>query len=297
MKQWRALSTSNLDDSPSLHTTDGPNSRAPAVMNAEPADSSAAPYALSGRDLAFSYGKGQPIFESVSLDVRPREIVALLGGSGCGKSSLLRVLAKLAEPSRGEIEFLGAPLLAPHPRAALVFQQPSLLPWLSVAGNVGFGLDFSHQPQIDRVALDKRVRDALEAVSLSRHDKLYPAQLSGGMAQRVSLARALAREPQLLLADEPFSALDAITRAEMQTLLVELVHRWHTAALLVTHDIDEAILVADRILLMGRAEPAQPARVLHEWTVSIERPRESHAAEVTALRLDILAALQSLRHA
>ena len=101
----------------------------------------------------------------------------------------------------------------------------------------------------------------------------------------------------MLLADEPFSALDAITRAEMQTLLVELVHRWHTAALLVTHDIDEAILVADRILLMGRAEPAQPARVLHEWTVSIDRPRESRAAEVTALRLDILAALQSLRHA
>lgn len=297
MKQWQALSPSNLDDSPSLHTTDGPICRAPAVMNAEPADSSAAPYALSGRGLAFSYGKGQPIFESVSLDVRPREIVALLGGSGCGKSSLLRVLAKLAEPSRGEIEFLGAPLLAPHPRAALVFQQPSLLPWLSVAGNVGFGLDFSHQPQIDRAALDKRVRDGLEAVSLSRHDKLYPAQLSGGMAQRVSLARALAREPQLLLADEPFSALDAITRAEMQTLLVELVHRWHTAALLVTHDIDEAILVADRILLMGRAEPAQPARVLHEWTVSVERPRESRAAEVTALRLDILAALQSLRHA
>ena len=297
MKQWRALSLSNFDDSPSLQTTDGPNRRAPAVMNAEPADPSAAPYALSGRGLAFSYGKGQPIFESVSLNVRPREIVALLGGSGCGKSSLLRVLAKLAEPSRGEIEFLGAPLLAPHPRAALVFQQPSLLPWLSVAGNVGFGLDFSHQPQIDRVALDKRVRDALEAVSLSRHDKLYPAQLSGGMAQRVSLARALAREPQLLLADEPFSALDAITRAEMQTLLVELVHRWHTAALLVTHDIDEAILVADRILLMGRAEPAQPARVLHEWTVSIDRPRESRAAEVTALRLDILAALQSLRHA
>ena len=93
---------------------------------------------LSGRDLTFAYGEGQPIFEAVSLDVRPREIVALLGGSGCGKSSLLRVLAKLAEPSRGEVEFLGQPLTSPHPRAALVFQQPSLLPWLNVAGNVGF---------------------------------------------------------------------------------------------------------------------------------------------------------------
>jgi NitT/TauT family transport system ATP-binding protein len=267
-----------------------------AVMHAAAAEASTLPFALSGRDLAFAYGQGQPIFEAVSLNVRPREIVALLGGSGCGKSSLLRVLAKLAEPTRGEVEFLGQPLTAPHPRAALVFQQPSLLPWLNVAGNVGFGLDFSHQPEIDRAALEARVREALEAVSLSGQDKLYPAQLSGGMAQRVSLARALAREPQLLLADEPFSALDAITRAEMQTLLVELVHRWHTAALLVTHDIDEAILVADRVLLMGRPQPTQPARVLHEWSVSIERPREDHAAEVTALRLDILAALASLRH-
>ncbi len=266
------------------------------MTHAAVVDALTAPFALSGRDLAFAYGEGQPIFEAVSLDVRPREIVALLGGSGCGKSSLLRVLAKLAEPTRGEVEFLGQPLTAPHPRAALVFQQPSLLPWLNVAGNVGFGLDFSHQPEIDRAALEARVREALEAVSLSGHDKLYPAQLSGGMAQRVALARALAREPQLLLADEPFSALDAITRAEMQTLLVELVHRWHTAALLVTHDIDEAILVADRILLMGRTQPTQPARVLHEWSVSIERPREDHAAEVTALRLDILAALHSLRH-
>ena len=253
--------------------------------------------ALRARDLAFSHAKAEAVFEGVSLDVRQREIVALLGGSGCGKSTLLRVLACLDAAQRGGVEFLGVPLTAPHPRAALVFQQPSLLPWLNVTGNVGFGLDFAHQPAIDRAALDQRVREALVAVGLAGRERLYPSQLSGGMAQRVALARALAREPQLLLADEPFSALDAITRAEMQALLVELVHRWHTAALLVTHDIDEAIAVADRILLMGAPGPGQPARVLREWSVSIERPREGWAAEVTALRLDILKALQTQRRA
>jgi NitT/TauT family transport system ATP-binding protein len=177
-----------------------------------------------------------------------------------------------------------------------VFQQPSLLPWLNVAGNVGFGLDFAHQPAIDRAALAARVREALAAVGMAGRERLYPSQLSGGMAQRVALARALARQPQLLLADEPFSALDAITRAEMQTLLVELVQRWHTAALLVTHDIDEAIAVADRILLMGAPGPAQPARVLREWSVAIARPRAASPAETTALRLDILNALHTQRH-
>ena len=253
-------------------------------------------WVLEGRDLSFGYAKGQPVFADVSLQVAHREIVCLLGGSGCGKSTLLRVLARLETGGRlngrGEVRFLGEPLAAPHPRAALVFQHPSLLPWLDAARNVGFGLDFARQPQLGKAEAVQRVNDALSAVGLAGQGGLYPAQLSGGMAQRVSLARALAREPQLLLADEPFSALDAISRAEMQELLVELVHRWHTAALLVTHDIDEAILVGDRILLMGR----QPGRIVREWRVDIGRPREADPAAVTALRLDILAALHDVRH-
>ncbi|WP_439588224.1 ABC transporter ATP-binding protein [Hydrogenophaga sp.] len=248
---------------------------------------------LRAHDLAHAYPNGTAVFQAVSLDVKAREIVCLLGGSGCGKSTLLRALAGLSKPLRGQVEFLEAPLNEPHPRAALLFQQPSLLPWLDVARNVGFGLNFTHQPTLPREQLQARVATALDAVGLGGQHRLRPAQLSGGMAQRVALARALAREPQLLLADEPFSALDAITRAQMQTLLVELVHRWHTAALLVTHDIDEAILVADRILLMGAPAPGEPAQLLREWTVSIERPREAAPAEVTAMRLDILQALHA----
>lgn len=248
--------------------------------------------ALQGENLSYIHAQGQaPVFESLNLQVQPREIVGLLGGSGCGKSTLLRVLSGLARPTSGHVQFMGEALLKPHPRAALVFQQASLLPWLHVAGNVGFGLDFKHQPDLSAAVRAERVAEAIEAVGLTAHQKAYPRALSGGMAQRVALARALARQPQMLFADEPFSALDAITRAEMQALLVSLVHRWHTAALLVTHDIDEAILVADRIVLMG----AQPGRLIREWVVDIPRPRESHPAQTTALRLDILDALRDGR--
>jgi NitT/TauT family transport system ATP-binding protein len=248
-------------------------------------------WALQVEGLAFHYAAAVPVFADVSLRVSSREIVCLLGGSGCGKSTLLRVLAGLLPPSRGAVRFLDAPLLQPDPRSALVFQQASLLPWLNVAGNVGFGLDFARQPKITAIDHRMRVAQAIEAVGLGGHEHVYPAALSGGMAQRVALARALAREPALLFADEPFSALDAITRAEMQALLVEVVHRWHTAVLLVTHDIDEAILVADRILLMG----GQPGRIVREWQVQIPHPRQADSAAVITLRMEILAALLGLR--
>jgi NitT/TauT family transport system ATP-binding protein len=244
--------------------------------------------ALQARGLRIGYG-GHAVVDGISLDIDKREIVCLLGGSGCGKSTLLRGLAGLATPQAGSVSFLGVPLREPHPRAALVFQQPSLLPWLDVRGNVGFGLDFARQPTIERGARLRRIEEAIDAVGLGGRAHAYPAQLSGGQAQRVALARALARQPELLFADEPFSALDAITRAEMQALLVDLVHRWHTAALLVTHDIDEAILVADRILLMA----GQPGRIVREWRVDIPRPREAHADRVIALRLDIVGALRT----
>ena len=261
------------------------------------------PLVLQGNGLAFAYAGHSPVFAGVDVDIRAQEIVCLLGGSGCGKSTLLRTLAGLSPPTSGDVQFLGAALTRPHPRAAVVFQQASLLPWLDVRGNVSFGLDFKHQPHLSHDVLQQRVLQAIEAVGLKGKEKLYPAQLSGGMAQRVSLARALAREPQLLLADEPFSALDAITRTEMQELLVEVVHRWQAAALLVTHDIDEALLVADRILLMGTQTlteqtggNARSGCIVREWKVDLPHPRHAHPARLTALRLEILAALHEIRH-
>lgn len=266
--------------------------RVAALQDAQdPADTTYPGVALEGRNLHFGYTDEAAILADVSLKVYKREIVCLLGGSGCGKSTLLRVLAGLAHASSGIVHFLGKPLQEPHPRSALVFQQASLLPWLDVVGNTGFGLDFSRQPEIDKASRTARIAEAIDAVGLRGHEHAFPAQLSGGMAQRVALARALAREPELLFADEPFSALDAITRSEMQALLVDVVHRWHTAVLLVTHDIDEAILVADRILLMGH----QPGRIVHEWSIDIPHPREVHASAVVSLRLEILDALRMLR--
>ena len=238
---------------------------------------------LQAHGLAFAHPNAGPLFSSLDLTVNPGEIVALLGGSGCGKSSLLRVLAGLAKPQAGQVLLEGQTLSTPHPRAALLFQQPSLLPWLRVDANVAFGLDFERQPKTTADEREARVRAALDAVGLLPAARLWPSQLSGGMAQRVALARALAREPLLLFADEPFSALDAITRAEMQSLLVDVVHRFHAAVLLVTHDIDEALAVADRVLLMGAGG----------WRAQWTLPPAADPRARAALRPDVLDALHS----
>ena len=242
---------------------------------------------LEASGLAFAHPGGPRLFESVSLDIRANEIVALLGASGCGKSSLLRVLAGLEAPLAGRIAMgslaEGRELTSPDPRAALLFQQPSLLPWLRIEGNVAFGLDFRHQPRLTPAERGERVATALAAVGLSAAARQWPAQLSGGMAQRAALARALAREPLLLFADEPFSALDAITRAEMQALLLDVVRRFGTAVLLVTHDIDEALAVADRVLLMGHGGLAA------QWRL----PAAADARQ--RLRPELLATLEATR--
>ncbi|MEX3856654.1 ABC transporter ATP-binding protein [Paraburkholderia sp. BR10923] len=241
---------------------------------------------------ALTLGYGQPgrteVLAGVSLSIETGEVVALLGPSGSGKSTLLRALAGLVRPSSGSVSVEGALLNGPHPKVALAFQDPCLLPWLSAGKNVGFGLTFAHQDRLTRLERAERVRSALHAVGLEYAAALRPSQLSGGMAQRVALARALARQPRVLLLDEPFSALDEVTRAAMQQLLVRLVSTLRCATALVTHDIDEALLVADRILLLG-----SHGRFVGTWHVNVPHPRDEFVGELGAMRIDILRSLRA----
>lgn len=181
----------------------------------------------------------------------------------------------------------GTALRGPRPDVALAFQDPCLLPWLSVEKNVAFGLDFSRQPDLPRSMRRERVLTALNQVGLAHARHYAPRQLSGGMAQRAALARCLARKPGTLLLDEPFGALDEVTRAEMQQLLVNVVRDTGAATLLVTHDIDEALLVSDRIVVLGNPSP-----LILQLTIDIPSPRDRHLDALGALRIQILQALR-----
>lgn len=233
----------------------------------------------------------QEILRDFSLTVSAGEVLVLLGPSGVGKSSLLRVLAGLQPARRGTVRLFGEALRSPHPRVAFMFQDACLLPWLDVRRNVAFGLGFKRQPRLDPELRHQRVDAALDEVGLTRAAGVYPDQLSGGMAQRVSLARALVRQPRVLLLDEPFSALDEVTRSDMQQLLLAVTRRHHTAVVMVTHDIDEALTLADRVLLVG----GQPGHLLRDWPLALPHPRDETAVELIAMRAQIVHTLRSTR--
>lgn len=216
----------------------------------------------------FDLGRGEGLLavQDVSLSVQPNEFVSLLGPSGCGKSTLLMMAAGLEEITSGRILVDGQEVVGPGLDRGVVFQTYTLFPWLTVAENVRFALKKSNLPAAKQEEL---VHRHLELVGLAAFAAAYPNQLSGGMRQRVAIARALVYRPQILLMDEPFGALDAQTRMLMQELLLEVWQQDRTTVLFVTHDVDEAILLSDRIYVMT----ARPGRIKAELRVDLPRPR------------------------
>ncbi|WP_213991777.1 ABC transporter ATP-binding protein [Sodalis sp. dw_96] len=222
-----------------------------------------------------------PVLSHISFQVSPGEFITLLGPSGCGKSTLLRLVAGLENPTAGRVLANGVPIRQPDPSRVVVFQDPTLFPWRTVWQNVALGLQAQGQlNQQGRL----RVDNVLERVGLTQFAGAYPRQLSGGMAQRAALARALVNDPRLLILDEPLGKLDSLTRIRMQGELVGLWQEKHYSVLMVTHDVEEALLMANRVLVFG----PRPTRILETINIDLPYPRRRDLPQLVALRTRIL---------
>ncbi len=229
-----------------------------------------------------TYLNGVRALERFSARIPQGEIVAIIGGSGCGKSTLLRAIAGLDRASSGRIVLDDIEISAPHAKIGIIFQEPRLLPWLSVADNIGFGL-----ADVPSDVREDKVETALARVGLADKAKAWPRELSGGQAQRVAIARALVPQPEVLLLDEPFSALDAFTRADLQDHLLDLWRDTRPTLVLVTHDVDEAVVLADRVLVMR----PRPGRLFDEIAINLTRPRDRTSPLFESFKRRILTAL------
>lgn len=237
---------------------------------------------LALRHVSKTYANGVVALDGISLDVEAGEILAVIGGSGCGKSTLLRAICGLDPPTQGEVLLDGIAITEPHERIGVIFQEPRLLPWLSVADNVGFGLAALPKPE-----QKARVEGALARVGLSDKARMWPRELSGGQAQRVAIARALVARPEVLLLDEPFSALDAFTRIDLQDHLLNLWADQRPTLVHVTHDVEEAIVLADRVVVMR----PRPGRIEDQIEIDLPRPRDRQSAGFDFAKRRVLAAL------
>jgi NitT/TauT family transport system ATP-binding protein len=220
-------------------------------------------------------GKQTSVLEDISLEVGEGEFLCLLGPSGCGKSTLLNIMAGFLSPTRGEVKVGGEIVHGPDPRRIFVFQERGVFPWLTVEGNIGFGI--AGLPRNER---DQRVRHYIQMVGLEGFEKSYPSDLSGGMKQRLEVARALAVNPDMLLLDEPFGALDSITRLTMRRELLRIWEAERKTIIFVTHDIDEAVQLADRVVVMS----ARPATIQQIVTIDIPHPRDISSSRYLELR-------------
>jgi nitrate/nitrite transport system ATP-binding protein len=248
-------------------------------------------------DVGITFKKGAPsVLREVNLSVAKGEYIAIIGHSGCGKSTLLNIVAGLTEATTGGVVLDGREVNTPGPDRAVVFQNHSLLPWLTCRENVRLAVDQVFGGNRSRAERSDWVDENLDLVRMLPHADKRPGEISGGMKQRIGIARALAMQPKVLLLDEPFGALDALTRAHLQDQVMEIHHRLGTTVLMITHDVDEAVLLSDRIVMMTNGPMATIGEVL---TVDLKRPRDRLAladdAGFIAARAQVMAFLYA-RH-